>query len=218
MPTRAIIFDLDGLLVDSEPRWQAAESAFLEAHGHRYDPALARRYAGLRLRDVIGVMRRECAIPGDPDRLAADLLARLLGEYDRGLVPRPGADSALRLLRGRYPLAIASSSPLEVIRFVTRRFGWEDSLAAVCSGEEVSHGKPAPDVFLLAAARLGVPPETCCVLEDSLAGLRAARAARMRCIAVPTPAFGTAEEFAGLADLVLASLAYLQPAMVDADT
>jgi beta-phosphoglucomutase-like phosphatase (HAD superfamily) len=98
MPTRAIIFDLDGLLVDSEPHWQTAETAFLEAHGHHYDQALAQRYAGLRLRDVIGVMQRECGIPGDPGRLAADLLTRLLREYDRGLGMCPGADTAIRLL------------------------------------------------------------------------------------------------------------------------
>jgi HAD superfamily hydrolase (TIGR01509 family) len=217
MPTRAIIFDLDGLLVDSEPHWQVAETAFLEAHGRRYGPALARRYAGFRLRDVIGIMQRECGIPGDPSRLASDLLARLLSEYDRGLCARPGADAALRLLEGRYSLAIASSSPLEVIRFVTRKFGWEGSFEALCSGEEVPCGKPAPDVFLLAATRLGVPPEACCVFEDSPAGLRAARAAGMRCIAVPTPTFGTAEEFAELADLVLASLTGLRPAMAEAN-
>jgi beta-phosphoglucomutase-like phosphatase (HAD superfamily) len=216
MPTRAIIFDLDGLLVDSEPHWQAAETAFLEAHGHLYDQTLARQYAGLRLMDVIGVMQRECGIPGDPGRLAADLLARLLREYDRGLGMCPGADTAIRLLGGRHPLAIASSSPLEVIRFVTRKFGWDGLVAALCSAEEVPRGKPAPDVFFLAATRLGVPPEACCVFEDSPAGLRAARAAGMRCIAVPTHAFGTAEEFASLADLVLASLTDLQPEMVEA--
>ena len=216
MPTRAIIFDLDGLLVDSEPHWQTAETALLEAYGHSYNSALAQRYAGLRLRDVIGIMQRECGIPGDPGRLAADLLARLLCEYDRGLSACSGADAAIRRLGSRYPLAIASSSPLEVIRSVARKFGWDGSLAALCSGEEVPCGKPAPDVFLLAATRLGVPPEACCVFEDSLAGLRAARAAGMRCIAVPTHAFGTVEEFARLADLVLASLTDLQPTMVEA--
>jgi len=217
MPTRAIIFDLDGLLVDSEPHWQTAENAFLEAHGHRYDPALAQRYAGLRLRDVIDIMQRECGIPGDPGRLAADLLARLLGEYDRGLSACSGADATIRRFGTRYPLAIASSSPLDVIRFVVRKFEWGGPLAVLCSGEEVSRGKPAPDVFLLAATRLGVPPETCCVFEDSLAGVRAARAAGMRCIAVPTLAFGTAEEFARLAHVVITSLKDLRPTMVEAD-
>ena len=215
MTTRGIIFDLDGLLIDSEPHWQAAETAFLEAHGHGYDPALARRYAGLRLPDVIGVMQQACEIPGDPDGLAADLLARLLGEYDRGLHACPGAEAAIRLLERRYPLGVASSSPLSVIRFAIREFGWEASLATLCSGEEVSRGKPAPDVFLLAAKRLDIPPDACCVFEDSLAGLRAARAAGMRRIAVPTQAFGTADEFASVADLVLASLTDLQPAMVE---
>jgi HAD superfamily hydrolase (TIGR01509 family) len=216
MPTRAIVFDLDGLLVDSEPHWQAAETSFLEAHGHGYDPALARRYAGLRPSDVIGVMRQAWEIPGDPDRLAADLLARLLREYDRGLRACPGADAAIRLLESRYPLAIASSSPLSVIGFVARRFDWEKSFVTLCSGEEVSRGKPAPDVFLLAATRLGIPPEACCVFEDSLAGLRAAQAAGMRCIAVPTSAFGTADEFAAAADVVLASLTDLRSEMVEA--
>lgn len=128
------------------------------------------------------------------------------------------ADTAIRVLGTRFPLAIASSSPLEVIRFVARKFGWDRSVAALCSGEETPRGKPAPDIFLLAAARLGVPPDTCCAFEDSLAGVRAAKSAGMRCIAVPTPAFGTLEEFSELADLTLGSLADLRPEMIEADT
>jgi HAD superfamily hydrolase (TIGR01509 family) len=217
MRIRAVVFDLDGLLVDSEPHWQVAETAFLDAHGFAFDPALAKRYAGLRLRDVVGVIQRACGFPGDADRLAEELLARLLAEYDRGLSACPGACAVLQLLGARYPMAIASSSPLEVIRFVAHKFGWDRVLTAICSGDEVPHGKPAPDVFLLAATRLGVPPNTCCAFEDSLAGVRAAKCAGMRCIAVPTPAFGSAEEFSALADLVLTSLIDFQPEMIDRD-
>lgn len=215
MPTSGMIFDMDGLLIDSEPLWQEAETAFLTAHNRRYDPGIAKQHLGLRLRDVIAVMQREYQVHGDPETLGQELITRLLGWYTNKLSPLPGADGAIRTLGRIYSAAIASSSPLAVIEHVVSRFGWEQSLAALCSGEEVPLGKPAPDLFLLAAARLGVPPAACCVLEDSLTGVRAAKAAGMRCIAVPTRLFADPREFVGLADLVLDSLTELRPEMID---
>lgn len=215
MPTSGMIFDMDGLLIDSEPLWQEAESEFLVAHNRRYDPGIGKQHVGLRLRDVIAVMQREYQVHGDPETLGQELITRLLGRYANKLSPLPGADEAIRTLGRIYPAAVASSSPLAVIEHVVSRFGWEQSLAALCSGEEVPSGKPAPDLFLLAATRLRVPPAACCVLEDSLTGVRAAKAAGMRCITVPTRMFADPGEFAGLADLVLDSLTQLRPEMVD---
>ncbi len=215
MPTRGVIFDMDGLLIDSEPLWQEAEREFLAAHGRRYNPLIAKRHLGLRPQDVIAVMQRDYLMEGDPEALGQELIARLLDRYTHGLRPLPGAGEAIHMLGGIYPAAIASSSPMAVIHHVVERFGWDRSLVALCSGEEVTLGKPAPDLFLLASARLSVPPPACCVLEDSLTGVRAAKAARMRCIAVPTLMFADPGEFAGLADLVLGSLIELRPEMVE---
>jgi len=214
MSTTGVIFDMDGLLVDSEPLWQEAEMEFLAAHGHSYDPFIARRHAGLRFTDVIAVMQREYLLAGDPKALVHELIDLFLSRYLNKLRLLPGADEAIRGLGVIHPAAIASSSPLTIIRHVVRRFKWDPLLAALCSGDEVCMGKPAPDLFLLAAKRLRVPPIACCVLEDTLTGVRAAKAAGMRCIAIPTLMFGDPREFTGLADIVLGSLTELRPEMV----
>lgn len=215
MPTRGVIFDMDGLLINSEPLWQEAEAKFLAAHGRRYDPGIAKQHLGLRFQDVIAVMQREYLLDGDSYSLKEELISMFLGQYANELSPLPGADEAVRTFGRIYPTAIASSSPLAVIRHVVKKFKWHRSFAVLCSCDEVRSGKPAPDVFLLAARRLGLPPAKCCVLEDTVTGVRAAKAGGMRCIAVPTLMFGQGGEMAGLADLVLGSLTQLRPDMVE---
>lgn len=111
MPTRGIIFDMDGLLIDSGPLWQKAETELLAARGRRYDPIIARQYAGLRVQEVIAVMQREYLLDGGPEILGQELLDRLLAQYADELFPLPGATEAIHALGNIYPTAIASSSP-----------------------------------------------------------------------------------------------------------
>lgn len=214
METTGLIFDMDGLLIDSEPLWQEAERVFLAEHGCVYDPAIAKDHLGFRFSDVVRIMKREYRLEGDEEQLAKELVDIFRVKYLDKLTLLPGADSAVSRFGVAFQSAIASSSPLSVISDVVRRFQWNPPLGILCSGEEVDHGKPNPDVFLLAAQRLNRACRQCCVLEDSLAGVRAAKAAGMRCIAVPTMMFADPIEFVGLADIVLKSLEDLTLAMI----
>jgi HAD superfamily hydrolase (TIGR01509 family) len=121
----------------------------------------------------------------------------------------PGAAAAVRRTAAAFPLALASSSNREIFEGVLELAGLAESFRATVSSEEVAHGKPAPDVYLEAARRLGVDPTRCAAVEDSHAGIRSARAAGMRVVAIPNAAYPPDEETLGLADAVVPSLADL---------
>jgi len=212
--TTGLIFDMDGLLIDSEPLWQDTERKFLAQHGCVYNTAIAKKHVGFRFLDVVRVMKREYCLEGNEEWLAKKLVDMFRVDYLNKLTLLPGADNAVRRFGALFRSAIASSSPLSVIRDVVSRFQWNPPFGAVCSGDEVDSGKPSPDVFLLAAERLMVPPRECCVLEDSLTGVLAAKAAGMRCIAVPTMMFADPVEFVGRADIILGSLLGLTDSMI----
>lgn len=198
----AVVFDLDGLLVDSEPIWGRVTRALLAGHGFEYENVVAERHMGMRLADVVDVLLEHYPVATGRDAFGAELTDAVVAEFGRTLHPMPGAEDALSLVRALgLPTALASSSTHAVIDAALGRFGW--SFDAVCSGDEVERGKPAPDIFRLAAKRLGVAADRCVALEDSRNGIRAAKAAGMKTIAV-------ARDRAG-ADLVLASLEDLRP-------
>jgi HAD superfamily hydrolase (TIGR01509 family) len=176
-----VVFDLDGILVDSEPLWSESIVETLAASGARYRPETEPSHRGMRMGDLVPFLLREHACRADARAFAERLLAALLARFPR-LQPLPGAERALALARARGRIAIASGSPLAVIRRAIDRFGWR--FDAVCSSDEVRRGKPAPDVFLLAAERLAVAPGECVAIEDSANGIAAAKAAGMRVVAV----------------------------------
>jgi HAD superfamily hydrolase (TIGR01509 family) len=176
-----VVFDLDGILVDSEPLWSEAIVETLAASGARYRPETEPLHRGMKMGELVPFLLREHACAADPRAFAERLLAALLARFPR-LLPLPGAERALVLARAKGRIALASGSPLAVIREVLDRFGW--SFDAVCSSDEVPRGKPAPDVFLLAARRLGAAPSACVAIEDSANGIAAAKAAGMRVVAV----------------------------------
>lgn len=176
-----VVFDLDGILVDSEPLWSEAIVETLAEHGARYRPETEPLHRGMKMGELVPFLLREHACAAEPRAFAERLLAALFQRFPR-LQRLPGAERALALARAKGRIALASGSPLAVIRHVLARFAW--SFDAVCSSDEVALGKPAPDVFLLAARRLGVAPASCTVIEDSANGIAAAKAAGMRVIAV----------------------------------
>ncbi len=186
----AILFDLDDTLVASASTWQVAETVLLRQFGRPYEPAQAHRYKGLNALDVGGAIWDYVRPAGMTRAECGRALRALLLEEVRHGAPQlmPGAAALLARLGGRYRLALASGSPPEVIALLARRFGWDRQFAVLLSSEEVPRGKPAPDVFLAAATRLGVAPAACLVVEDSAHGVAAARAAGMRCVAVNAPA------------------------------
>jgi HAD superfamily hydrolase (TIGR01509 family) len=176
-----VVFDLDGILVDSEPLWSEAIVETLDGFGARYRLETEPLHRGMKMGELVPFLLREHGCVASPGAFAERLLASLLARFPR-LQPLPGAERALGLARARGRIALASGSPLAVIRDVLERFGWR--FDAVCSSDEVLRGKPAPDVFLLAAERLGVAPSECLAIEDSANGIAAAKAAGMRVIAV----------------------------------
>ncbi|HMA33884.1 MAG TPA: HAD family phosphatase [Chloroflexia bacterium] len=202
---QAIIFDMDGVLLDSEPLHQAAMNAVLAREGQRVDDAEYRTYIGDSAEQAWRaiVARRGLAGPL-PEYLAAydDAVCAVVAAQG---VPMPGLLALLAHLRqAGVPLAVASSSPRRWIDASLARIGVRDYFTAIVSGEMVARHKPAPDSFRRAAALLGVAPAGCLAIEDSPRGFQAARAAGMFVVAlVPAPA---AADRAADADLVVPSL------------
>jgi HAD superfamily hydrolase (TIGR01509 family) len=200
----ALIFDMDDLLVRSAPIWRAAEVALLTAIGQRWDAGVAARYKGMNALDVARVIHetyRPARPLADCQKIMRDtLMAGFAGQAE----PMPGAVEFVTRVAGKFPLAVASGSPWPVITGVLETLKIREHFRVVVSSESVARGKPHPDVFLATAEALGAPPRECLVLEDSLIGVRAAKAAGMRCYSVPS---GHHAEIAALADGVFSSLA-----------
>lgn len=203
---RALIFDMDGLLVDSEPLWWRVEKAFAADHGGTWTDALAQGCVGKGLPHVIAEMNAMFGWSLEVEAEAERLVDRFIAGVDT-LSLKEGAREILTAARGRK-LALASSSPLRLIRPVLARFSLKETFDVVSSGEEVAAGKPAPDIFLLTAKRLGVTPEQCVVFEDSHAGVTAGRAAGMTVIAIPEH---DPERFTELTPHVVADLHQARP-------
>jgi HAD superfamily hydrolase (TIGR01509 family) len=182
---RAIIFDMDGLMIDSEPLWWRVERQIAKEHGQTWTDELAHACVGKGLPNVIVTMQRELDIPLEVEPGVAQLVETFIARIDelelhRGCLELMAAADAAAL-----PMAVASSSTMNLIRAVLARFEIADRFAATVSGDSVENAKPAPDIFLRAAELLDLPPAECVVLEDSIAGVRAANAAAIPVIAVP---------------------------------
>jgi HAD superfamily hydrolase (TIGR01509 family) len=197
---------MDGLLVDSEPLWWEVERDFARSRGAVWTDEQARACVGRGLRATLSVMRDALGLSVDPATDVGALVDRFIARVG-DLALKPGAAELLTKAHGRVGLALASSSPERLIGAVLARFDLAPFFDAVVSGESVSRPKPAPDIFLRAAQELHVAPADCVVLEDSLAGAQAARAAAMRVIVVPD-ASGPPGGFDGIADAVVPSLVH----------
>ncbi len=204
---QAVIFDMDGLLVDSEPVWTIAEDAMMAALGRQCDPEIQRTLVGMRMRDFIGGMHRAYGMTESVEDLCDDLVARMTVLIPDHVPPRPGARDLLDYLYARgIPCAIASSSPLSIIDATLAAQNWGRYFSIRVCGDDVPNGKPAPDIYLEAARRLGVDPADCLTLEDSPNGARAAVAAGMICYAIPDPTHSTGATFAAITPYVYPSL------------
>jgi len=182
----AVIFDMDGLLVDSEPVWNKVETAVIEARGKVVTPERNAGLVGLRLDEYWAGMCRAYQIDENPQTLANEAISNMCGMIAEHVVTRAGALELIEfLLAQNVPVAIASSSPKVIIDTVVETHGWRDVFRVRVSGDEVARGKPAPDVYLEAARRIGANPAETLALEDSVNGARAAVAAGMVCYAVP---------------------------------
>ncbi len=203
----AIIFDMDGLLVDSERVWHIAEDEVFASRGLEYTDELRASIIGLRMDEFMAKLQAHFRIEEPLANLTAEVNANMLRMIPTMVQPQPGAAELLQLVQQRgWPLAIASSSPMAIIDATLRSQGWDDVFRLRCSADNVARGKPAPDVYLQAAHLLGVAPHNCLALEDSPNGARAAIAAGMTCYAVPDRSHSQPDAFAGITPQVFADL------------
>ena len=202
----AIVFDLDGVLLQSEEVWDAVRERYVRERGGRYDEEVQRAMMGMSAPEWSRFLHEEAGVPDDADEINNEVVRRMLEAYRRELPLLPGAVAAVRRAADAFPLALASSSNREVFEEVLELAGLTACFRATVSSEEVERGKPAPDVYLEAARRLAVAPEQCTAVEDSHAGIRSAKAAGMRVVAIPNAAYPPDEAAVELADIVVRSL------------
>ncbi len=202
----AVVFDLDGVLIQSEEVWDAVREAYVRERGGRYDEEVQRAMMGMSSTEWSRYLHEAAGIPDEPDEINAEVVRRMLAAYRDHLPLIPGAVEAVRRLAARFPLGLASSSNRELIDTVLEVAGLAQYFTATVSSEEVARGKPAPDVYLEAARRLGVAPERCAAVEDSHGGIRSAKSAGMRVVAIPNLSYPPDEEALALADVTIRSL------------
>jgi len=202
----AVIFDLDGVLLDSEAAWRDAKLEVVEEWGGVWKDEASRAMLGMSAPEWSAYMRDELQVDRDPTEIDAEVVKRLLAGYRERLPLLPGANEAVERLAARWPLGLASSSNLEVIEVVMEAGGFARHFQTWVSSEEVAGGKPAPDVFLEAARRLGADAARAAAIEDSHNGILSAHAAGMAVVALPNHEFLPGDDALERADLVLGAL------------
>ena len=206
----AVVFDMDGVLVDTEHLWDEVREALTEEWGGRYTQEAQEAMMGMSSPEWSRYLHEVVGLREPPEVINAEVVRRMLERYEMDLPVVPGAVEAVRRLAGeKYRLAVASSSNRELIDGVLRRLQLTSVFDVTVSSEEVARGKPAPDVYLETARRLGVPPGRCVAIEDSASGIRAAHSAGMRVIAYPNRHYPPAADVLALADVVIESLSGL---------
>jgi HAD superfamily hydrolase (TIGR01509 family) len=202
----AVVFDLDGVLLQSEEVWDAVRERYVRERGGRYDEEVQRAMMGMSAPEWSAYLHEDAGVPDEPDTINDAVVERMLDAYRRRLPLLPGAVEAVRRAAAAFPLALASSSNRAIFEEALQLAGIEKCFRATVSSEEVARGKPAPDVYLEAARRLEVRPEQCAAVEDSHAGIRSAEAAGLRVLAIPNAGYPPDEEALRLAHAVVGSL------------
>jgi HAD superfamily hydrolase (TIGR01509 family) len=210
----AVVFDLDGLLIDSEQVWDDARRQLIGEWGGRWREGAQREMMGMSSTEWSRYIRDELGVDLPPEQISEQVVRRLTALYKERLPITDGAVEAVERLAARWPLALASSSNRELIDLVLETAGLARYFQVTVSSEEVAHGKPAPDVYLEAARRLSLSPLRCAAIEDSHNGILSAAAAGMRVIAIPNRAFAPGPEALAAAARVLSSLGELSEAVV----
>jgi HAD superfamily hydrolase (TIGR01509 family) len=202
----AVLFDLDGVIVDSESAWAEAKHDLVDEAGGSWKPEATRAMLGMSSPEWSRYLRDELGVPLSVEEINAAVVATLERRYRESLPLIPGAVDAVRRIAEGWQLGLASSSNREIIDLVLEHAGLTDAFAVTVSSEEVARGKPAPDVYLEAARRLGADPARCVAIEDSSNGLRSAAAAGTAVVAIPNREFPPDPDALALADVVLGSI------------
>lgn len=210
----AVVFDLDGVIVDSEHVWDEVREELARERGGRWHERAQADMMGMSSPEWSRYMHDVIGLADSPEAINDEVVRRMLARYDERLPLIDGASAAVERLAHSFRLAVASSANRPLIDAALARSGLVRHFEHTVSSEEVARGKPAPDVFLEAARRLGVPPESCAAVEDSGNGIRAAHAAGMRVLAIPNTHYPPPADALALADVVLRSLDELRPEIV----
>jgi HAD superfamily hydrolase (TIGR01509 family) len=213
MAIRAVIFDMDGVLVDSEVYWAAARVEYAQDIGKVWGGDDHRLVMGRATLEWAQVMRDVLVLDKAPRVIADEMIARMSDKYAARMPVRPGAIEAVKLAAGQYRVGLASGSPTGLIDTVLRLTGLDQVFETVVYGDDVPHGKPAPDIYFEALRRLDVAPSEAVGVEDSSNGIRSLKAAGMKIIAAPSPDFPLPPEIVAMADALIPSLEQFSLAM-----
>jgi HAD superfamily hydrolase (TIGR01509 family) len=210
----AVVFDLDGVLIDSETTWDEARRQVVGQRGGTWRAEATRAMMGMSAPEWSRYLHDQLGVPDPPEAIADAVVAIVLDAYHRNLPLLPGAVDTVRTLAEEWPLGLASSGNRVVIEAFLDGSGLRDCFRVVLSSEEVPRGKPAPDVYVAALDALGADPRSAVAVEDSANGIRAAVAARTRVVAIPNRTFPPPPDVLAMADVVLEFLAELTPELV----
>ena len=213
----AVVFDLDGLLLDTESLWDEVRETLARERGGRWSDRAQSDMMGMSSPEWSAYMHDVVGLPEPPEMIAAEVVRRMEARYRERLPLVPGACEAVERLAARWPLGLASSSNRPLIDLALSLAGLDSLFRVTVSSEEVPRGKPAPDVYLEACRRLGMEPSRAAAVEDSRSGIRAAHAAGLRVAAIPNSQFPPDAETLELADVVLASLDELTPDAIQSE-
>jgi HAD superfamily hydrolase (TIGR01509 family) len=211
----AVVFDLDGVIVDSEQVWVEVREQYVRGLGLPYPVEATRAMMGMSSPEWSGYLSQTLSVPGSPAEINDAIVERMLVRYGTEPPLIPGAVEAVRRLAAHWPIGIASSSNPSLIEAVVHGAGIDDVVQVALSSEDVGRGKPAPDVYLETVRKLGATPERCAAIEDSEPGLRSAKTAGLRVIAVPNLHFPPSAEALALADVVLTTIDKLTKQIVE---
>jgi HAD superfamily hydrolase (TIGR01509 family) len=202
----AVVFDLDGVIVDSEPVWEQVRRQVVAEYGGTWTPEAQRRVMGMSTGEWARYLSTDVGVGLPPERVAAVVVDRMRDRYAQHVPLLPGAVAAVRRAATHWPLGLASSSPPALIQTVLEHADLRAYFAATLSTEQVERGKPAPDVYLAVADLLGHPADRCAAVEDSTNGVRSAVAAGCHVVAVPRPEYPVDPAVLSTAELTLTSL------------
>lgn len=183
---KAVVFDCDGLLMDTEPCWTIAEAELYQRRGLEFTDEHKQKVIGTAIHEEAAIMAADFGEQGSEAAIARELHETVRDILATQAVPMPGASEMVPLVTDRVPAALASNTERVLVDVVMARSGFDHLLPVHVAGDEVRHPKPAPDIYLTACERLGVAPADCLAFEDSRTGLESAVAAGLRTVAIPT--------------------------------
>jgi HAD superfamily hydrolase (TIGR01509 family) len=211
---KAVVFDLDGVILDTEELWNEVREGFARERGGHWSEQAQADMMGMSSTEWSRYMHDEVGVPDSPEEINRQVVRRMLERYTEQLPLIDGADDAVKRLAAEWPLGLASSSNRELIDRALEVSGLVPYFRATVSSEEVARGKPAPDVYLEAARRLGVDPPQAAAIEDSANGILSAHAAGMPVVAIPNQAFPPPADVLAHAAVVLESIKELDVTVV----